>query len=99
MSAAMQGVGLSQPNRGSRLRLWRPAGTEPGAFGVGLGDGAKAAGLAARACQLLHAGAALSGLLPCLAFGCLDWRPSRARTARGPLLDRLDQEARWTGST
>src|SRR5260221_1778 len=41
-------------------------------------------GLAAAACQLLHAGVAWSGLLPCLAaFGYLGWRPAWSRTATG----------------
>ena len=41
------------------------------------------AGLAAAACQVLQAGAAWSGLIPCLAgFGYLGWRPAWARSPR-----------------
>jgi len=61
------------------------------ATGLALAGAVLTGGLAAAACQLLHAGAAWSGLVPCLAaFGYLGWRPAWARTARStvPVLDR-----------
>jgi Zn-dependent protease with chaperone function len=63
----------------------RPARSARSALALGLAGAVLTAGLAAAACQLLHAGAAWSGLIPCLAgFGYLGWRPTWARAVRGP---------------
>ena len=68
-------------------RLQRPpARSARSALSLGLAGAILTAALAAAACQLLHADAAWSGLIPCLAaFGYLGWRPAWARTARGPV--------------
>jgi len=54
------------------------------ALALGLAGAVLTGGLAAAACQLLHAGPAWPGLIGCLAaFGYLGWRPA---WARGPAL-------------
>ena len=62
-----------------------PARSARSALSLGLAGAILTGGLAAAACQLLHAGAAWPGLIPCLAaFGYLGWRPTWARPGRGP---------------
>jgi Zn-dependent protease with chaperone function len=59
------------------------------ALSLALGGAVLTGGLAAAACQLLHAGFAWSGLIPCLAaFGYLGWRPTWARTAHRHVVAR-----------
>jgi len=61
-----------------------PARSARSALSLGLASAIMTGGLAVAACQLLHVGAAWSGLIPCLAaFGYLGWRPAWARTGRG----------------
>ena len=61
-----------------------PARSARSALALGLAGAVLTGGLAAAACQLLHAGPAWPGLIGCLAaFGYLGWRPA---WARGPAL-------------
>jgi len=62
-----------------------PSRSARSALSLGLAGAVLTGGLAAAACQALHAGAAWPGLIPCLAaFGYLGWRPAWARAVRGP---------------
>ena len=62
-----------------------PARSARSALSLGLAGAILTGGLAAAACQLLHAGAAWSGLIPCLAaFGYLGWRPAWTRPPARP---------------
>jgi len=64
-----------------------PARAARSAFALGLAGAVLTGGLAAAACEALHAGAAWPGLIGCLAaFGYLGWRPAWARGARSPAL-------------
>ncbi len=55
------------------------------ALALGLAGAVLTGGLAAAACQLLHAGAAWPGLIGCLAaFGYLGWRPAWTRPPARP---------------
>ena len=57
-----------------------PARSARSALALGLAGAVLTGGLAAAACQLLHAGPAWPGLIGCLAaFGYLGWRPAWAR--------------------
>jgi hypothetical protein len=93
-AAAPARAGFADPED-LRYRIRRlqapPARSAHTATGLALAGAVLTGGLAAAACQLLHAGAAWSGLVPCLAaFGYLGWRPAWARTARStvPVPDR-----------
>jgi hypothetical protein len=69
-----------------RLQL-PPARSARSALSLALAGAVLTGGLALAACQLVHAGATWSGLIPCLAaFGYLGWRPAWARGARRPAL-------------
>jgi hypothetical protein len=60
------------------------------AAALGLAGAVLTGGLAAAACQLLHAGPAWPGLTGCLAaFGYLGWRPAWTRPPARPRASRL----------
>jgi Zn-dependent protease with chaperone function len=81
-----------------RLQAPAPRGARS-ATGLALAGAVLTGGLAAAACQLLHAGAAWPGLIGCLAaFGYLGWRPSWARTARTPAARSLSRTAPTGGA-
>jgi Zn-dependent protease with chaperone function len=87
-AGASAGAGFADPED-LRYRIRRlqapPARSARSTIALGLAGTVLTGGLAAAACQLLHAGAAWSGLLPCLAaFGYLGWRPAWARPAVRP---------------
>ncbi len=66
-----------------------PARSARSALALGLAGAVLTGGLAAAACQLLHAGAAWPGLIGCLAaFGYLGWRPAWTRPPARPSASR-----------
>ena len=87
VTTAPASAGFADPED-LRYRIRRlqapPARGARRALALGLAGAVLTAGLAAAACQLFNAGAAWSGLIPCLAgFGYLGWRPTWARAVRG----------------
>jgi len=69
-----------------------PARSARSTLSLSLAGAILTAALAAAACQVLHAGVAWSGLIPCLAaFGYLGWRPTWARTAHKHVPARAGQ--------
>ncbi len=89
-AAAPARAGFADPEdlRYRIRRLQAPPGRSArSAFALGLAGAVLTGGLAAAACQLLHAGAAWPGLIGCLAaFGYLGWRPAWTRGARRPAI-------------
>jgi len=66
-----------------------PARSARSAVALSLAGAVLTGGLAAAACQLLHAGAAWPGLTGCLAaFGYLGWRPAWTRPPGRPAASR-----------
>ena len=89
-AAAPARAGFADPED-LRCRIRRlqapPARRARSALSLGLAGAVLTGGLAAAACQPLHAGAAWPGLIGCLAaFGYLGWRPAWTRGARSPAL-------------
>jgi Zn-dependent protease with chaperone function len=68
-------------------RLQAPPARNPrSTLSLALAGAVLTGGLAAAACQLLHAGPAWPGLIGCLAvFGYLGWRPAWTRTTHTPV--------------
>jgi Zn-dependent protease with chaperone function len=91
-AAAPARAGFADPED-LRYRICRlqspPARSARSALALGLAGAVLTGGLAAAACQLLHAGAAWPGLIGCLAaFGYLGWRPAWTRPPARPRAGR-----------
>jgi Zn-dependent protease with chaperone function len=91
-AAAPARAGFADPED-LRYRIRRlqapPARDARGVLALGLAGAVLTGGLAAAACQLLHAGAASPGLIGCLvAFGYLGWRPTWTRPPARPRAGR-----------
>ena len=87
-ATAPAGAGFADPED-LRYRIRRlqapPARSARSALALGLAGAVLTGGLAAAACQPLHAGAAWPGLIGCLAaFGYLGWRPAWTRPPARP---------------